>query len=167
MRSSLRTLQPTLRLGRDVWDPANMPVEEFKARANRLQVEMRQQGIDVLLLYGNGLDECGYPAYVSNYTVKLPFAALVMLPVEGDAVLMFEGSTRGRSAAQATTWIEDTRPCWNIAETCAAALAEKHFLGATIGLTGLRRMMPYEQWDLLSAALAGVKFVDAEPFVDH
>src|SRR3984957_20860788 len=141
MRPSLRTLQPTLRLGRDVWDPVNMPVEEFKARANRLRVEMRRHGMDVLLLYGNGLDECGYPTYVSNYTVKLPFAALVMLPADGDAVLMFEGSTRGRSAAQATTWIEDTRPCWNIAEACVAALTEKRFLGAAIGLAGVRRMM--------------------------
>lgn len=166
MRSSLRTLQPTLRLGRDVWDPANMPVEEFEARVTRLRAEMRHNGTDVLLLYGNGLDECGYPAYISNYTVKLPFAALVMLPLDGDAILMFEGSTRGRSAAQATTWIEDTRPCWNISETCVAALTEKHLLGATIGLAGLRRMMPYDQWDLLTAALTGAKLVDAEPFVD-
>jgi Xaa-Pro aminopeptidase len=143
-----------------------MPVEEFEARANRLRAEMRRQGMDVLLLYGNGLDECGYPTYVSNYTVKLPFAAMVILPLEGDAILVFEGSTRGRSAAQATTWIEDIRPCWNIAETCVTALAERHSLGAAIGLAGLRRMMPYDQWDLFSAAVTGAKLMDAEPLVD-
>ncbi|MGD1097408.1 MAG: hypothetical protein ABSB35_36155 [Bryobacteraceae bacterium] len=87
----------------------------------------------------------------------LPFAALVILPLERDAILVFEGSTRGRSTAQATTWIEDTRPCRKIAETWVAALAEKHFLGAAIGLAGLRRMMPYDQWDLFSAAVTGAK----------
>src|ERR1019366_1217413 len=73
----MHTLQPTLRLGRDVWDPAAMPVEEFKSRVAWCRNEMRGRSIEAMLLYGNGLDECGYPAYLSNYTVKLPFAALV------------------------------------------------------------------------------------------
>ncbi len=167
MRPSVQTLQPTLRLGRDVWDRALLPEEEFRARVDRLRAAMRDRELDVLLLYGNGLDECGYPTYVSNYTVKLPFAALVILPLQGDLVLMFEGSTRGRSAAQATTWIDDVRPCWNIVETCAGALAEKGLSSASIGLAGIERLMPYDQLDLLRATLAGAKCVDAEPFVDQ
>jgi Xaa-Pro aminopeptidase len=163
----MQTLQPTLRLGRDVWDRANLPEEEFRARVDRLRAAMRDRGLDVLLLYGNGLDECGYPTYLSNYTVKLPFAALVILPLQGDLVLMFEGSTRGRSAAQATTWIDDVRPCSNIAETCAGALAEKGLSDAAIGLAGVERLMPYDQLDLLTAALVGAKCVHAEALVDQ
>jgi len=163
----MQILQPTLRLGRDVWDRANLPEEEFRARVDRLRAAMRDRGLDVLLLYGNGLDECGYPTYVSNYTVKLPFAALVIMPLEGDLVLMFEGSTRGRSAAQATTWIDDVRPCWNIAETCAVVLAEKGLGRAAIGLAGIERLMPYDQLDLLRATLGGARCVDAEAFVDQ
>jgi len=162
----MQTLQPTLRLGRDVWDSASMPVSEFRTRADALRAEMTRSGLDALLLYGNGLDECGYPAYISNYTTKLPFAALVILPREGEPVLMFQGSTRGHAAAQATTWIEDLRPCWDIAETCSAALAEKDLLGATLGFAGVRRLMPYDQWQKLSAAIVGAKRVDAEAFVD-
>ena len=163
----MQTLQPTLRLGRDVWDRTNMPVEEFQDRVEKMRAEMRRAEIDVLLLYGNGLDGCGYPTYLSNYTPKLPFAALVLLPREGEPVLMFQGSTRGRSAAQATTWIEDTRPCWDIADTCIAALAEKNLLSATVGLAGVRRMMPYDQWRKVSAELARADLKDAEPFVDR
>ena len=163
----MQTLQPTLRLGRDVWDPEAMPIEEFKARAERLRMEMRPRSTDAVLLYGNGLDECGYPTYLSNYTVKLPFAALVILPADSDPVLIFQGSTRGRSAAQATTWIEDTRPCGDIAETCITALAEKNLLNGTIGLAGVRRLMPHASWTRLSSALENAMFVDAEPFLDR
>ena len=163
----MQTLQPTLRLGRDVWDSAGMPVEEFQTRVAALRAEMARAAIDALLLYGNGLDECGYPAYISNYTTKLPFAALVILPLQGDPVLMFQGSTRGQSAAQATTWMEDSRPCWDIAETCGAALAEKNLLGASLGLAGVRGLMPYDQWQKLSAAFMGAKLIDAEPLVDR
>ncbi len=144
-----------------------MPLEEFKSRVAWCRNEMRGRSIEAMLLYGNGLDECGYPAYLSNYTVKLPFAALVILPLEGDPILLFQGSTRGRSAAQATTWIEDTRPCWDIADTCIAALAEKNLLSATLGLAGVRRLMPHDQWRQLSAALENATLVDSEPFVDR
>lgn len=162
----MQTLQPTLRLGRDVWDSAGMPVSEFRSRADALRAEMTRSAIDALLLYGNSLDECGYPAYISNYTTKLPFAALVILPREGEPVLMFQGSTRGQSAAQATTWIEDLRPCWDIAATCSTALAEKGLLGATLGFAGVRRLMPYDQWQKLSATIVGAKRLDAESLVD-
>jgi len=162
----MQTLQPTLRLGRDVWDSVDMPAEEFRARVDKLRAEMARSAIDALLLYGNGLDECGYPTYISNYSTKLPFAALVILPREGELVLMFQGSTRGQSAAQATTWIEDSRPCWDIAETCVAALTERGLLSSTLGLAGVRRLMPYDQWQKLSAAFVDGERVDAEPLVD-
>ncbi len=144
-----------------------MPVEEFQDRIKKMRTEMQRANIDVLLLYGNGLDGCGYPTYLSNYTPKLPFAVMVLLPREGEPVLMFQGSTRGRSAAQATTWIEDTRPCGDIAATCASALAEENLLNATVGLAGIRQMMPYHQWESLSAELGRAALKNVEPFIDR
>jgi Xaa-Pro aminopeptidase len=163
----MQTLQPTLRLGRDVWDQAAMPVDEFRGRADRLRGAMAERGIDALLLYGSNLNGCGHPTYVANYIVKLPFAALVVLPREGDAALIFQGATRGRSAAQATTWIEDVRPCWNMAETCLAALAERGLTRARIGLAAMPRLVPHGEWARLVAGLADSTLVDAEDFVDH
>jgi Xaa-Pro aminopeptidase len=163
----MQTLQPTLRLGRDVWDRAAMPIAEFQERAHRLRDAMGARGLDALLLYGAGLNGCGHPTYLSNYIVKMPFSALVVLPREGEPALMFEGATRGRSAAQATTWIEDVRPCWNMAETCLHVLADRGLTGSTIGLAGLPRLVPHMEWSTLVAGLARARLVEAEELVDR
>jgi len=143
-----------------------MPVEEFQGRVIALRAGMKDRGLDALMLYGNSLDECGYPTYLSNYTTKLPFGALVLLTKEGAPVLMFQGSTRGQSAAKATTWFKDVRACWDIAATCCEALAEKNLLTSAIGLAGLPQLMPYEAWNTLSAAMKGAKLVDAHSMID-
>src|SRR5262245_32311033 len=161
----MRALQPTLRLGRDVWDRDAMPVEEFKARAARLREGMTRRGLDALLLFGSGLDGCGHPTYISNYIVKLPFTALVVLPCDGEPALMFEGATRGRSAAQATTWIDDVRPCWNLAETCLAVLRERRLLDAALGLAAMPRLVPHAQWASLVSGLPHARLIDAEDLV--
>lgn len=161
----MQTLQPTLRLGRDVWDRAAMPVEEFTGRASRLRDGMRRTGLDALLLYGRGMNSCGHPTWLANYIVKLPFSALVVLPLDGEPALMFEGATRGRSAAQATTWIDDVRPCWNMAETSYAVLANRGLTTGRIGLAGIPRLMPHADWTSLSEGLVGATFVDAETLV--
>lgn len=162
----MQTLSPILRLGRDIWDSANLPVEEFKARAERLQTEMDRAGIGVLLLYGKAHDNCGYPVYLSYHVLKSPRASLVVLPRDGAPVLIIQDASRGLAAVQATTWIEDIRPCGNVGETCASVLAEKTLLSATVGLAGVRRLMPYGQCQTLLAALDHAKLVDAEPFVE-
>lgn len=164
---NMQTLQPTLRLGRDVWDRTAMPIEEFHDRARRLREAMGRRGLDAMLLYGAGLNGCGHPTYLGNYIVKLPFSALVVLPREGEPALMFEGATRGRAAAQATTWIEDVRPCWNMADTCLAVLADRGLSAATIGLAGLPRLVPHEVWSTLAAGLVRATLVEAEEIVDR
>jgi Xaa-Pro dipeptidase len=162
----MQTIQPSLRIGRDVWDAAAMPVEEFEARVARLRASMSDAHIDAMLLYGNGMDECGYPAYVSNFVVKFPRADLVILPRDGAPVLMFQGPARERTAATKRTWIEDIRPSSNVAQTCVEALREKELLNATIGLAGARTLMPNSQWQELSAALGNAKLLDVESSVE-
>ena len=161
----VHALQPTLRLGRDVWDLDAMPVAEFADRADRLRAGMARRGLDALLLFGSGLDACGHPTYISNYIVKLPFTALVVLPRDGQPALMFEGATRGRSAAQATTWIDDVRPCWNMADTCLEVLKERNLLDAAIGLAAMPRLVPHAVWATLMSGLANATLVDAEDLV--
>lgn len=144
-----------------------MPVDELRERAQRLRAAMGRDGLDALLLYGSGLNECGHPTYLSNYVVKLPFTALVVLPRDGEPALMFQGATRGRAAAKATTWIEDVRPCWNMAETCLAVLAERGLTTAAIGLAGMPRLVPFADWQTLAAGLHGATLVDAEALVNR
>ena len=161
----MRALQPTLRLGRDVWDREAMPVEGFADRTERLRVGMTRRGLDALLLFGSGLDGCGHPTYVSNYIVKLPFTALVVLPRSGEPALIFEGATRGRAAAGATTWIDDVRPCWRMADTCLEVLTDRRLLDATIGLAAMPRLVPHAEWTTLVSGLPFARLVDAEDLV--
>jgi Xaa-Pro aminopeptidase len=163
----MQTLQPTLRLGRDVWDREAMPIDEFHARAGRLRDAMAQRDLDALLLYGSNLNGCGHPTWLSNYIVKLPFAAVVVLPREGDPALIFQGATRGRSAAQATTWIEDVRPCWNVAETCLMVLEDRGLTRSHLGLAAAQRLMPHHEWRALAAGLSSARLADAEDLVDR
>jgi Xaa-Pro dipeptidase len=144
-----------------------MPLDEFRGRADRLRGAMEKRNLDALLLYGSNLNGCGHPTWLANYIVKLPFAALVVLPRVGDAALLFQGATRGRSAAAATTWIEDVRPCWNMADECLAVLAQRGLTRARIGLAGLPRLMPHLDWETLTAALTGATLVDAEDLVNR
>jgi len=162
----MQTLQPTLRLGRDVWDSSAMPLDEFRGRADRLRAAMAERDLDALLLYGSNPNGCGHPTWLANYIVKLPFAAMVVLPREGDAALIFQGAMRGRDAAKATTWIEDVRPCWNVAAECLAALTERGLTHVRIGLAGMPRLVPHSDWETLTARLAGAALIDAEDLVN-
>ena len=163
----MQALQPTLRLGRDVWDRTAMPVSEFHERADRLRVAMGEAGLDVLLAYGRGLNQCGHPTYLANYIVKLPFAAMVILPRVGEPALLFEGATRGRDAAKATAWIDDVRPSWDLAGTCLTVLAERGLSASTIGLAGMPRLVPCKEWRTLIAGLGQATLVDAEALLDR
>jgi Xaa-Pro aminopeptidase len=144
-----------------------MPVAEFHDRVARLRAAMTAEGLDALLLYGSGLDQCGHPTYVSHYIVKLPFAALVVLPREGEPALLFQGAARARSAAGDTTWMADVRPCWDLAATCLQVVAERGLAGGTIGLAGVPRLMPFADWRTLAAGLRDARLVDAEGMVDR
>src|SRR5215471_7867485 len=142
-----------------------MPIEEFQRRADRLRAAMTDAGLDAMLLYGRGLNDCGYPTHLANYIVKLPFAALVVLPRDGEPALVFEGATRGRDAAKATTWIDDVRPCWNIAETCLSVLEDRGLTTKRIGLAGMPRLVPHAEWRRLRDGLTGATLADSEAIV--
>ena len=91
----METMQPTLKNGRNVWDRVNMPETEFQERLKKVRKEMKREGIDILLLYGNAFNEYGSYCYLSHYIIRLPRGALVVVPPEGELALIFEGASRG------------------------------------------------------------------------
>lgn len=163
----MQTLQPIMRLGRDVWDRNNLPVEEFQARVERLRSEMDRMGVEALLLYGKAHDDCGYPVYLSYHVLKSPRPSLVILPRHGDPILVIQETSRGRPAVQATTWIEDIRTCSDVSETGLAVLAEKGLRSASLGLAGVRRYMAHSQWLTLAEGLQRVKLVHVDHLVNR
>ena len=158
----MQTVQPALKRGRDVWDPIHLPQKAFEKRLEQIRDEMKKEGIDVLYLYGNGVNEYGHPSYISNVIIKVPRGALVVIPKKGEPTLIVEGFPRDLPEVKSTTWMSDVRSCGDISRECLKVIQEKGFLSSTIGFVGLKPLMPYDKYRFLIGALKGCRILDAE-----
>jgi len=161
----MKTMQPALRNGRNIWDPINMPPQEFQERVGKGREGMGKRGIDCLLVYGNAFDEYANPCYFSNYVIRLPKGFMVAIPRGGELTLFFEGASRGLPSVRMITWIQDVRACPDVARKCVEYLKEKGLIPGTIGDAGLKRLMPHHQLKSLTEALEGCTVLDAEDMV--
>lgn len=161
----METRQPTLRIGRNVWDQINMPEIEFQHRVQKVKREMEKAGIHVLLIYNKAFNECANTCYISNYVIRLPRGTLVLLPKRDKVALFFEGSSRGLPFARTTTWVKNIRACGDVSQECAKYLQEKTLIPSTIGMVGLKQFMPYYQFKFLTEALSQCTIVDADHII--
>ncbi len=161
----METLQPTLKRGRDVWDRVNMPKAEFLERVRRIREEMQQQGMDALLLYGNSLNEYGDPCYVSNYAMKMARGAMVVITRTGAVTLICEGFPRDLPEVKSTTWVENVISCENVSQRSVAVLKEKSLIPSTLGLVGLERFMPHDQFQFFSRATESCKMIQSDEMI--
>ncbi len=167
--TSLETLQPILKRGRDVWDQINMPKGEFLARVARIRKAMAKEGIDVLLVYGSGVNDYGNQCYVSNFVTKLTAGALVVIPRKGELTLFFEGSSREAKLGQRVTWIDDVRSSLggvfsstgSLAGDCVNYLEEHKLIPSKMGLAGLRELASYREVERLIEGVKTSEVVDA------
>ena len=164
----METLQPILKRGRNVWDQINMPKQEFLQRVERIRHKMESEGLDVLLLYGD-IHDYGDSCYISNFLVRLPAGALVVLPRTGEPTLFFVGSSRELKLGQRVTWIDDIRSSLagafsstgSLAGDCVNYLKEKGYGSSKIGMAGLRQFMSHGEFQRLTEGVQGSEFVDA------
>ncbi len=145
-----------------------MPREEFLQRVERIREKMASEGLDLLLLYGD-IHDYGDACYVSNFLVRLPAGALVILPRTGEPTLFFVGSSRELKLGQRITWIDDIRSSLagafsstgSLAGDCVNYLKENKYPGSKIGMAGLRPFMSYVEFQRLIEGAKGCEFVDA------
>lgn len=161
----METIQPNLKNGRNVWDRINMPEEEFHRRVRNVRKEMKKEGIDILLLYGYGLNEYGNYCYLSNFLIRLPRGAVMILPLRGEPCLIFEGASRGIPSFKKTTWIEELRATGDVSKECVKYLREKNLINSNIGFVGIFELMPYYQVKFLSESLSQCKIMDADHII--
>ncbi|MBI5446398.1 MAG: aminopeptidase P family protein [Deltaproteobacteria bacterium] len=161
----MKTQQPVLRNGRNVWDPVNMPASEFEARAGRIREEMRKSGLDVLLLYGRAFDEYADPCYVSNFLIRLARGILAVVPAQGSPAVFFEGASRGLPSLQAFTAVKELKAAGNIPKEVAAYLREKGLVPSRVGLGRLAELMPQVEFRALKEAFSECTLVDASRLV--
>jgi Xaa-Pro dipeptidase len=161
------TLQPTLKRGRDVWDPIRMPESEFRRRVEKLTREMRKRHIDLLLLYGNGQDDYAHPCYISSYLAKTPQGVIAPVSVHGDVALICQGFARDAALIQTTTWIKEIRSGEDLVQKCVEYLKEMRLLSSTIGFVGIRQFMPHREFEVLVEATRQCRTVDATHLVNR
>ena len=162
----METMQPVLKRGRDVWDRINMPQSEFQERVEKIKKEMEKEDLDVLLLYGRGVNEYGNSCYASNFVIGMQRGALVAIPRKGEIALIFEGFPRALPTVRTKTWIKEIRACGNISRECVKYLKEGNFIPSTIGLAGLKQLMPYHQLRFLRESLSQCKIVDSSDIIE-
>jgi Xaa-Pro dipeptidase len=160
----MKTMQPTLKNGRNVWDRINMPMAEFQERVKKIRKEMKKEGIDVLLLYSNA-DEYGDPCYITNFIVGMARGALAIVPKKGEVALIYQGPSRGVSFSKTTTWVDDVRTSGDVSKECVKYLKEKELVPSTIGITGMKQFMQSHQFRFLSESLNRCKIVDCDPLL--
>jgi len=160
----METMRTTLRRGRNVWDKINMPESVFQERVEKIRSEMKKEDIDVLLVYGDAWREYGNPSYISNYYPSMG-GAIALIPRQGEVALLFWGSARGIEYTQNITWIKELRPGADIISSCVKYLEELGLFPSTIGLAGLKQLMPYLQLQSFYKSLSGCKIVDADHIV--
>jgi len=158
-------MQPVLKNGRNVWDRVNMPEAEFHERLVKIRKAMKRGNLDLLLLYGNGYDDYGNYSYLSNYVIRLARGALVALPIKGEPALIFEGASRGIPSVRKTTWIQEIRAGGDASKECIKFLEEKKWVPSTVGLIGVRSLMPHDQLNFLRDSLKGSRLLDVDPML--
>ena len=163
----METMQPTLKRGRDVWDRVNMPKAEFLRRVEKITEQLKERGIDVLLVYANSGNEYGGPCYISNYIMKMPQGAVVAVTRAGEVTLICEGFARDLPGVKSITWVEDIRSCENASNQTVAFLNEKKLIPSTIGLVGLDQSMPHEQFRFFSKSTEACKLVRADDMISE
>lgn len=166
----METIQPILKRGRDVWDQINMPEKEFKLRINNLRDYMAEKGISVALVFGSGVDNCGDICYLTNFSTKMNVSAILILPLKEEPTLFFEGPSRELKTGARITWVEDIRSSLSgsfsssgsLAKDCLNFLNEKHLIPSKIGVSGVKRLMPFHEYRTLMEGLKGCEIIDID-----
>jgi Xaa-Pro aminopeptidase len=160
----MKTMQPALKNGRNVWDTVAMPREEFDTRIERVRAAMRERGIELLLVHTRGFDDYGDATYLTNFIIRLARGTILALPLTGEPVTFFEGASRGIPSLKLTTSAGDLKAANDLAKDCAKYLKEKKLVPSNVGLAGVKRM-PYQQYQTLMADLDGCTLKDASDLI--
>jgi len=152
-----------LKRGCSIWDKGQMPEEEFHGRLDSLRREMRQRGLDALVIYG---DTWSYAdlCYLTNHFPKVR-GALGIISTEGPVFLLLNIGGRDVPFARSLTWVQDLRPSAQVGRDGAAALRDLGLERARIGLVDTGKGLPLPQFKALKEGLPEVQWEDSSSVV--
>lgn len=127
---------------------------------------MAQEGLDALIVAGKGhwWTGRGYFRYFTDFHLW-GHDGLLLIPLEGDPGLTLSSYAVAERIAR-RGWVTDCRGDVDLVPRMAEMIREKGLTHATIGIAGLRWIIPAGVYDSLRSSLAGVTFVGADDLID-
>ncbi len=140
------------------WDQDKLTPSELKNRITSLKALARSKDLAGVLVYGNAL-KSGNLCYFTNYSCHIAWRdGFLILPVEGDPLLLLEVPARDVPYIQRVTPVE-VQACRNLGQNSLDLLKQKGMSVGNLGLAGWNDV-PYTILSLLRQGLTAVKWID-------
>jgi len=124
----LLTMHPTLLVGPYDWDPERIPKEEFTDRLQTFWDEISDTECSAAVVYGDSRNHAEL-MYLSHFVPKLG-PAFLLIPREGEPILLVSGAPNMLPAARRMTWIEQTQPLRDAGKDIVQWLEQSYDSGA-------------------------------------
>jgi Xaa-Pro aminopeptidase len=125
-----------------------LPEAEFRTRLERVRAGMNQQGVDLLLVYGDSW-KYGQLAYVSHFIPKNR-GALAVIPAAGEPALVIQEPSRNNPFSSTLSWIEEVHSVGKFAQGLSAALKSRMSKPKRVGIVAVEEQLNIREWRELS-----------------
>lgn len=152
-RRTMDRLHTVLNRGRSTWDRALLPVAEFRERLEAARETMREEKLDLLLVYGDSA-RFGHLAYLTHFIPKNR-GALAVIPLAGEPALAVQEPSRNHPFSKSLTWVEEVHSVGRLAAGLEAALRGRRLEPRRVGLAGVEEQLPIREWEEIARLLEG------------
>jgi Xaa-Pro aminopeptidase len=159
------TQHPVIKRGGLYWDRDTVPPETFAGRLERLQQAIAEAGDDAWVMYGDS-QRYGAVAYIGHFLPRAR-SALVLVPRQGQPVLLASVGPRDVPAAKTLTAIEDVRPFVQLPREAIRLLMEQRLGQAQVGLVGAHNQLSAAEWEAISSELPEIRWQQRDAVFDE
>ena len=161
----IRTMEPVMKHGRNTWDRATLPPDEFEER--RLVVERAAESMGAVAVVGFAdSSHPGLVGYLSNYLTAGALATLICVPGVEPTLLAGLGGGRDHPFIKGMSLVQDVRWFPQLGAGIASVLAEHGIAGGRIAVAGLDECFNRARADAVLVALAGYEVVTFDETLD-
>jgi len=152
-------MEPITKRGYVVWDRGILPGDEFFERIRLIRAEMRDNGLDALVVFGNAYDDAQL-----NYFTGAYIDGGLVITAEGDPAMISSGGSREIYFQKLNTWIEDVSAAPAMGPAVLAALKARGVTRGAVGVAGARILSGKVYAGFLEA-LSGFKIRESDDLV--
>jgi Xaa-Pro aminopeptidase len=152
----MQTQHSVIKRGGLYWDREAVPPATFAGRLKRVQAAISEAGDDAWVMYGDS-QRYGAVAYIGHFLPRAR-SAMVLVPRQGQPVLLASVGARDIPAAKTLTAIDDVRPFVRLPREAIRLLMEQRLGQARVGLVGAHDSLSAEEWEAISSELPEIQW---------